>query len=77
MSINEVFSQYEEEINLLGEYFLTLWVKVKVLGKVCGLFWWGFGPLVWARCSAPGKGGEVGEAGLFLDLSKKARHHMA
>jgi len=51
-------------------------MKVKVLGKVRVLFQQGFRPLVLARCSAPGKGSEAGEAGLFLDLSKRARQQM-
>lgn len=64
-------------MNLLEEYLLTLWVKVKVLGEVCVLFQQGSGSLGLARCSAPGKGDEAGEVGLFLDLSKKAGQQMA
>lgn len=56
---------------------MTLWVKVKVLGKLCVLFQQGFGPLGLARCSAPGKGSEVGEAALFVDLSKVTRQQIA
>lgn len=55
---------------------MTLWVKVKVLGKLCILFQQGFGPLGLDSCSAPGKGSEVREAALFVDLSKMTRQQM-
>lgn len=65
MSINEVFSQYNEQIDLLEGYLLTLWVKVKVLSKVCVLFQQGFGSLGVARCSAPVKGMRLEKQGSF------------
>lgn len=73
MSINEVFSEYEKQMDLLEEYLLSLCVKVKLLikyvfhsSKVLGL-------LDQLDVLQKGREHDIGKAGLFLDLNKKAR----